>query len=38
MIDRDPERFVVVDAERTREEISAEIAEKVLNRLMESEQ
>ena len=38
LIDRDPERFVVVDAERTREEISAEIAEKVLNRLMESEQ
>ena len=37
LIARDPERFVVVDAERTREEISAEIAERVLGCLMESE-
>ena len=37
LIARDPERFVVVNAERSREEISAEIAEKVLDRLMEME-
>jgi len=37
LIDRDPQRFVVVNAERTRDEISAEIAEKVLTRLMEME-
>lgn len=37
LISRDPGRFVVVNAERTREEISKEIAEKVLGRLMEME-
>ena len=37
LIARDPERFVVVNAERTRDEISAEIAEKVLGRLLEME-
>ena len=37
LIARDPERFVVVNAERSREEISAEIAEKVLGRIMEME-
>ncbi len=37
LISRDPERFVVVDAAKTREEIAAEIQEKVLARLMESE-
>ena len=38
LIARNPERFVVVDAERTRDEISAEIAEKVLGRLTGEEQ
>ena len=37
LIARDPERFVAVNAERTRDEIAAEIAEKVLGRLMEME-
>ena len=37
LISRDPQRFVVVNADRTREEISAEITEKVLSRLMEME-
>ena len=37
LIARDPERFVVVDAAKTREEIAAEIQEKVLARLMKSE-
>ena len=38
LIARDPGRFVVVNAERTRDEISGEIREKVLGRLMEMEQ
>ena len=37
LISRDPQRFVVVNADRSREEISAEITEKVLSRLMEME-
>ena len=37
LIARNPERFVVVDAAKTREEIAAEIQEKVLARLMKSE-
>ncbi len=37
LIARDPERFAVVDAEGSREEIAAEIAEKVISRLMELE-
>ena len=37
LIKRDPERFIVVNAELTREEIAKEIAEKVLGRLMEME-
>ena len=37
LIARNPERFVVVDAAKTREEIAAEIQEKVLTRLMENE-
>ena len=37
LIAGDPERFVVVNAERTRDEISAEIADKVLGRLLEME-
>ena len=37
LIKRDPDRFVVVDAGKTREEIAAEIREKVICRLMESE-
>ena len=37
LIKRDPERFIVVNAERTREEIAKEIAEKVLGLLMEME-
>jgi dTMP kinase len=37
LIKRDPARFIVVNAERSREEIAAEIAEKVLGRLMEME-
>ena len=38
LIARDPGRFVAVNAEGTREEISEEIREKVLGRLMEMEQ
>ncbi len=37
LIRRDPERFIVVDASRTPEEIGRQIAEKVLMRLMEAE-
>ena len=37
LIRRDPERFIVVDATRTPEEIGKEVAEKVLARLMEAE-
>ncbi|MCR5567313.1 MAG: dTMP kinase [Clostridiales bacterium] len=37
LIARDPDRFVVVDAAKTRDEIAVEVQEKVLNRLMESE-
>lgn len=37
LIARDPERFIVVDAERSRDEIAEEIREKVLERLMENE-
>ncbi len=37
LIRRDPERFIVVDATRTPEEIGREVAEKVLARLMEAE-
>ena len=37
LIARDPDRFVVVDAGKTREEIAAEIQEKVLTRLMNME-
>ena len=37
LIKRDPDRFVVVDASKTRDEIAAEIKEKVLDRLMEME-
>ena len=37
LIARDPDRFIVVDAEKTRDEIAAEIRERVLARLMESE-
>ena len=37
LIARDPERFAVVNAENSREEIAAEIAEKVLFRLMRIE-
>ena len=37
LIARDPERFVVVDAGKTRDEIENEIREKVLARLMENE-
>ena len=37
LIARDPDRFVVVDAGKTREEIAAVIQEKVLTRLMENE-
>ena len=37
LIARDPGRFAVVNAEKSREEIAAEIAEKVLARLMEME-
>ena len=37
LIRRDPERFIVVDATRTPEEIGKEAAEKVLARLMEAE-
>ena len=37
LIARDPDRFVVVDAAKTRDEIAAEIQEKVLTRLMNME-
>ena len=37
LIARDPDRFVVVDAGKTRDEIAAEIQEKVLTRLMRME-
>ena len=37
LIARDPERFIVVDATRTPEEIGKEVAEKVIARLMEAE-
>ncbi len=37
LIKRDPNRFIVVDATRTPEEIAEEVAEKVLKRLMEAE-
>ena len=37
LIARDPERFVVVDAAGSRDEIAVEIQEKVLTRLMRSE-
>ena len=37
LVARSPERFAVVDAEKSREEIAAEIAEKVLARLGETE-
>ncbi len=38
LIARNPDRFVVVNAGKTRDEIAAEIQEKVLTRLMRSEQ
>lgn len=38
LISRDPGRFLVVDARKTREEVAAEIAEKVLVRLMKMEE
>ncbi len=37
LIARDPKRFIVVDATRTPDEIGKEVAEKVLERLMEAE-
>ena len=37
LIRRDPERFIVVDATRTPEEIGREIAQRVIGRLMEAE-
>ncbi|MGN1369598.1 MAG: dTMP kinase [Aristaeellaceae bacterium] len=37
LIRRTPERFIVVDAARTPEEIGEEVGEKVINRLMEAE-
>ena len=37
LVARDPDRFVVVDAAGTRDEIAAEIREKVLTRLMKME-
>ncbi len=37
LIERDPNRFIVVDATRKPEEIGEEVAEKVLERLMEAE-
>lgn len=37
LIRRDPDRFIVVDATRTPEEIGKEVAEKVIARLMEAE-
>jgi dTMP kinase len=38
LVARDPDRFVVVDAGKTRDEIAAEIAEKVLKRITETEE
>ena len=38
LIARDPDRFVVVDAGKTRDEIAAEIQEQVLTRLMKMEE
>ena len=37
LIRRDPERFIVVDATRTPEEIGKEVAEKVIAKLLEAE-
>ena len=37
LITRDPERFIVVDATRTPEEIGKEVAGRVIARLMEAE-
>ena len=37
LIARDPDRFVVVDAAKTRDEVAAEIQDKVLTRLMNME-
>jgi dTMP kinase len=37
LIARDPDRFIVVDAEKSRDEIAEEIQQKVLERLMENE-
>ena len=37
LITRDPERFIVVDATRTPEEIGRDVAQRVLKRLMEAE-
>ena len=37
LIRRDPDRFVVVDATRTPDEIAKEAGEKVLKKLMEAE-
>ena len=37
LIHRDPERFIVVDATRTPEEIGKEVGERVIARLMEAE-
>lgn len=37
LIARDPQRFIVVDATKTPEEIGRQVAEKVLTRLMEAE-
>ena len=38
LISRDPDRFVVVDAAKSRDEIAEEIQDKVLTRLMRSEE
>jgi len=37
LVQQEPERFVVVDASRSREEVTEEMTEKVLSRLMEME-
>ena len=37
LISRDPERFITVNAEQSREEIAEEIRRRVLPRLMEAE-
>ena len=37
MIAMDPDRFAVVNAEGTREEIAGEVARRVLEKLMETE-